>query len=152
MGSRAAWLTLAAFTVAALILALWLRPRADESRPPAAAADFSFEQIVLESPDLALDLQAVRGNVHESYTDWACLFICREFGGCHADVQLEVRFRSAGENRRLTLAGRLDGERGDVLRLGRVQRPPVNVESVERLTLRVIDTYTPGQPTPTPME
>jgi hypothetical protein len=26
------------------------------------------------------------------------------------------------------------------------------VESVERLTLRVIDTYTPGQPTPTPME
>ena len=152
MGSRAAWLTVAVLAVAGLLLVLWLRPRADEHRPAAAAADFSFEQIVLESPDLALDLQSVRGNVHETYTDWSCIFICREFGGCHADVQLEVFFRSAGEERRLTLAGRLDGERGDALRLGRVQRPPVNVEAVERLTLTVIDTYKPGQPTPTPME
>jgi hypothetical protein len=152
MPARSVRFALAAAAALVLLIVTWQCSPTDTETPTAPAGDFSFERVELVSNELALDLQAVRGKAHESYTDWSCIFICRESGGCNADVQLEVLFSSAGEERRLILAGRLVGERGDALRLGRVQRPPVNVDAIERLTLRVVDTYKPGQPTPTPME
>ena len=102
--------------------------------------------VAVESPDLDVELRAMRGTVNPGFTDWMCLLECREREGCRADVQVKVEYRSLGEPRQLTIGGRLDGEGGEIMRLGRVQRPPVEVDGIDRVTINVLRVYAADEP------
>ena len=104
------------------------------------------EDVAVESPDLELELRAMRGTVNPTFTDWMCLLECREREGCRADVEVKVEYRSLGETRQLTIGGRLFGEGGDIMRLGRVQRPPVEVDGIDRVTINVLRVYPADEP------
>ena len=110
------------------------------------------DEIDLASPDLDVLLVGMRGTPNPSYTDWSCLLECREREGCRADIQLSVEYRSEGEPQTLILAGRLDGELGEVMRVGRVQRPPVTVDSIDRVSMTVLEVFRPNAPRPTEIE
>lgn len=104
------------------------------------------EDVAVESPDLDLELRAMRGTVNPGFTDWMCLLECREREGCRADVEVKVEYRSLGEPRQLTIGGRLGGEGGEIMRLGRVQRPPVEVDGIDRVTINVLRVYAADEP------
>jgi hypothetical protein len=104
------------------------------------------DEVAVESPDLDVELRAMRGIVKPGYTDWMCLLECREREGCRADVQITVEYRSLGTPRKLTLGGRLAGEGGEIMRLGRVQRPPVEVDGIDRVTINVLKVYAADEP------
>jgi hypothetical protein len=146
------WLIAAAAAAVVAGLLLWRGCRHEVPPSGLPPADFVAESVRLVSPDLELELVAVRGLVHPAYTDWACLLECRERRGCRADVKLEIRYRSGGEERSLGIAGRLEGERGETMRIGRVQRPPVAVDRVEQVTVTAVVPVIQGAPRPTPMQ
>jgi len=104
------------------------------------------EGVAVESPDLDVELRAMRGTVNPGFTDWMCLLECREREGCRADVQVKVEYRSLGEPRQLIIGGRLGGEGGEIMRLGRVQRPPVEVDGIDRVTINVLRVYAADEP------
>lgn len=114
--------------------------------------DFRFEKARLVSPDLRVELTEIIGTVHSEYVDWACILECRNPDGCHADVQLVVDYRSSGEKKKLVLGGRLDADSGQIMRIGRAQRPPVAVDSIDRVTLTVIEPRRSDSPRPTEIE
>ena len=151
---RRTLLLVSAVLLLAVVTAVLLWRGCRHEPPPSAvpAADFVADSARLVSPDLALELVAVRGIVHPAYTDWACLLECRERRGCRADVKLEIRYRSGGEERSLSIAGRLEGQRGETMRIGRVQRPPVAVDRVEQVTVTAVVPVIQGAPRPTPMQ
>jgi hypothetical protein len=118
-------------------------------KPPVEIPDsISVEDVPVQSPDLELSLVGMRGTVNPGYTDWACLLECRERQGCHASVEVRVEYRSLGEPRRLVIGGRLDGEPGEIMRIGRVQRPPVAVDGIDRVDVTVLRVYGKDSPTP----
>jgi hypothetical protein len=104
------------------------------------------EDVTVESPDLDVELRAVRPTVNPGFTDWMCLLECREREGCRADVEVKIEYRSLGEPRQLTIGGRLGGEGGEIMRLGRVQRPPVEVDGIDRVTINVLRVYAADEP------
>ena len=104
------------------------------------------EEVAVESPDLDVELRAMRGTVNPGFTDWMCLLECRQRDGCRADVQVKVEYRSLGEARQLIIGGRLDGAGGEIMRLGRVQRPPVEVDHIDRVTISVLRIYAADEP------
>jgi len=114
--------------------------------------DFRFEKARLVSPDLKVELVEIFGTIHNDYTDWACILECRDPDGCHADVQLLVDYRSSGEKKKLVLGGRLDADSGQNMRIGRAQRQPAAVDSIDRVTLTVIEPRRPDSPRPTEIE
>jgi hypothetical protein len=151
---RRTFVLLLAAALAAALAAVLLWRGCRHEVPSGPPADFVADSVTLISPDLELRLVSVRGLVHPAYTDWVCLLECRERRGCRADVKLQVEYRSSGEKLSLTIGGRLDGELGETLRLGRVQRPPVAVDRVELVTVTSVVPVTPvvpGAPRPTPM-
>ena len=104
------------------------------------------EDVAVQSPDLDVELRAMRGVVKPGFTDWMCLLECRQREGCRADVRVKVEYRSLGESRQLTMGGRLDGEGGEIMRLGRVQRPPIEVDGIDRVTIDVLRIYAADEP------
>jgi hypothetical protein len=104
------------------------------------------EEVAVASPDLDVELRAMRGTVKPGFTDWMCLLECRQREGCRADVEVKVEYRSLGEPRQLIIGGRLDGDGGEIMRLGRVQRPPVEVDSIDRVTINVLRVYGAEEP------
>jgi len=141
-----------------VVVGLWLW-RSDSapsvpagSQSVAAPENFRFEKARLVSPDLKVELTEIFGTVHEDYTDWACVLECRNADGCHADAQLVVEYRSSGEEKKLVLGGRLDADSGQIMRIGRAQRPPVAVESIDRVTLTVTESRRSDSPRPTEIE
>jgi hypothetical protein len=112
----------------------------------------SPEDVQLTSPDLDVELLSARGTVHPGYTEWACVFECREQAGCHADVELEIAYLSEGAETVIRMAGRLDAAQGETMRIGRAQRPPSPVDRVEKVYVRVAATFVPGDPRPTPLQ
>ncbi len=153
------WAVAATVAVAIIVvIGLWLwRSDSAPSVPAgpqqvAAPENFSFEKARLVSPDLKVELMEISGTVHNEYTDWACILECRNSDGCHADAQLVVEYRSSGEEKKLVLGGRLDADSGEIMRIGRAQRPPVAVDSIERVTLTVIEPRRTDSPRPTEIE
>lgn len=134
---------LLAFVVAAVLL--W---RGCSGGGGGAASDAGVE---LVSPDVKLELVEVRATPREGYTDWACIFECSDRAGCRADVELEVRYRTAEGESVLTVAGRLDAARGERMRIGRAQRSALEVVDVESVSVRVAAELRPDGPPPTPM-
>jgi hypothetical protein len=157
MSGRNILLAVAVAVAAVLVVALLLR-RDSGDRPgpgqgPAATSQgIHTKEVVLDSPDLGVDLVEIRGTVHSDYTDWSCILECQEDVGCHADVQLAIEYRSHGVAKRLFLASRLDADEGDLMRIGRVQRPPITVDFIERARLSVLDVRSSNGPRPTEIE
>ncbi len=138
---------LALLTLIVLVVLLW---RGCSGRPGGGEA--AAGGVRLESPDLELKLLEVKATPRGGYIDWACIFECAERGGCRADVELEVSYRVAtAAERRLTMAGRMDADRGERMRIGRAQRPAVEGIRVESVTVRVRAPYRPDAPPPTPI-
>ena len=160
MAGRSRALAVAATVAAAIIVALGLWLWRSDSEPPAPSGtqqtavpeDFSFEEARLVSPDLKVELTEIFGTVHNEYTDWACILECRNSEGCHADAQLVVESRSSGEKKKLVLGARLDADSGQIMRIGRAQRPPVAVDSIDRITLTVTESRRSDSPRPTEIE
>jgi hypothetical protein len=150
MANRTPWLAAAAAVIAIVVaLLLW---RGCRPAPPAGPpADFASETANLVSPDLDLEMVSVKGVAHPAYTDWACLLACRESRGCRADVKLEILYRSGGEKRSLIIGGRLEGDTGQTMRIGRVQRPATAVDRIDQVTVTVVAAVKPGAPRPTPI-
>ena len=86
------------------------------------------EDVAVQSDDFDVELRAMRGT------------------GCRADVQVKVEYRSLGESRQLIIGGRLDGDGGEIMRIGRVQRPPVDVDGIDRVTINVLRVYAADEP------
>lgn len=159
MASRRVFLAVGVVACVALIaVGLWLwRGRSapkplPEPQQVTVPDAIPVEEVALASPDLEVALVGMSGTVHPDYTDWACLLECREREGCNADVQLTVDYRSGGEVKRLILGGRLAGGPGEVMRIGRVQRPPVEVDAIERVSMAVLDVRRSDAPRPTEIE
>jgi hypothetical protein len=132
---------------AALGFYLWRQWAADRPLPPPQPPvelpdSFTIDDVAVQSPDLDLHLVGMRGTVHPDYTDWACLLECRERGGCHATVEVRVAYRSSGEPSRLVIGGRIDGEAGEIMRIGRAQRPPVAVDGIDSVEVTVLHIHT----------
>jgi hypothetical protein len=149
--SRRLAVALGLVAIVALLL-LWRACRSGEGRQEATPTGFASDNVRLNSPDLDLELIEVRGTVNPGYTDWACVFSCRESGGCRAETRVRILYLSAGEERTLTLSGHFDAERGRKIRVGRMQRPPVAVDRVVEVTVDVEAPYIPGAPRPTPVQ
>lgn len=153
MAKNSRWLAVPVLLVVVVVLVLvWRGCCSDDARPPAVPGEFEVDTITFTSPDLDLELLSVRTTDHPGYTDWACLVECRELGGCQADLRVRVVYRAAGEERTLQMGGRLDVERGETARIGRVQRPPTAVERVDEVIVEVAAPYTPDAPRPTPVQ
>ncbi len=160
MAGHSRTLVVAATVVVAIIVVVGLWLWRSDSAPPAPAGpqqvavpeNFSFEKARLVSPDLKVELTEIFGTVHNDYTDWACILECQSPDGCHADAELVVEYQSSGEEKKLVLGGRLDVDSGQIMRIGRAQRPPVAVDSIERVTLTVIEPRRSDSPRPTEIE
>ncbi len=101
-------------------------------------ASFSFDTISTSSEKLAVEVEQVSGTPHDDYVDWACLLSCREPAGCHADLRVTVFYRSGGTDEQIVLTGTVDVPVGARARLTRVQRPPVPVDDVDRVEVKVV--------------
>lgn len=155
MANRRTLVTVAIAVVAVVVVGLWLwRANAPLPEPKQVTVPDAIpvEQVDLTSPDLEVLLVGMRGTVHPDYTDWACLLECRERDGCRADVQLTIEYRSSGEPKKLVVGGRLDSDGGEIMRIGRVQRPPVEVDSIDRVSLTVLEMHRTNAPRPTEIE
>lgn len=120
--------------------------------PNARPADFVGDTVELDSPDLDLELSSVFGTANPVSTDWVCRFVCRESRGCRADVEALIAYRSNGERRTIKITGRLNGAKGEIVWLGRGQRPPEVVDRVDRVDVKVVALFNPTAPIPTPMQ
>jgi len=156
MMGRYRWFVLAVAVAAVAVAVAFVIWRGRQLEPrradPAAKTTFTVEDVTVASPDLNIDVGTVRWTYHPEYTDWACLVECREDDGCHAEVQLIMDYISLGKQQRLILGDRLDAGYGETVRIGRVQRPSVEVDRIERVTVEVLGAFYRGAPTPTPME
>lgn len=124
-----------ALAIAFLAWRAWRPGPLVEAGPPQS---FSVDNVVVDSPDLAVGPATVRGTIHEGYTDWACILECREPAGCNAEIQLIVDFTRAGENQQLVLAGAVAAATGEVIRLDRVEWRQVSADRVGRVRLVVV--------------
>ncbi len=153
MSSRNRWIAVAVVAVlAAVAVAWWFGRRPAPVVVPGPEGTHTVSDVPVQSSELRIGVDTVRWTHHPGYTDWACMLECRENDGCRAEVQLVVNYISRGEERRLTVGGRIDAEFGEIVRIGRAERPPVAVDRLEGVTVEVIAAYRQGAPTPTPME
>ena len=137
---------IAATAVAVLVLAAGCR----RDRGGPAADNFSVDAVRTESPDLDVAADQVRGTLRDGYMEWACLLECREPEGCHADLRVTVHYHSSGSDRQIVFSGQVDVPVGAHARLGRVQRPAVQVDGLDRVVVDVVNWRNPGDPPPTP--
>ena len=149
MSKQLRWLVIAAAViVVAALFVLFRGCRWQSARP---AADFSAQDVLLDSPDLDVALVSVGGTAQTGYTDWACLLECRERRGCSVSVRMKIEYLSDGRVEEIFFSGVLDGEKGEVMRLGWPQRPATAVDEVVKITLDVVSAYRPDGPRPTPI-
>jgi len=142
---------IAALLVVAVLVVVATRTCRSRPQPIVSpAASFSAASVPVESPDLAVEVVEVRGDLHEGYMDWVCLVRCQDPGGCRADVRATVFYRSGGAGERITLSGPIDVPVGARARLSSVQRPPHRVDSIDKVAVRVVRTFAAGDPVPTP--
>ena len=150
MAARTRWLVVAAL-VAAIAVAFfaWRGCRPAPPEAQVAPQSFTIENLTVHSPDLEVGMATVRATSYRGYTDWACLLECREPEGCKAEVRLVVDYVAGGAAGRVIIAGPLDAESGETMRIGRAQRPPVAAfDRVDSLGLEVVRFIRADAPTP----
>ena len=152
MSNRTTWIVaLVSVAVVAVALVAWRAWGPSGSSTTPGGNGFSVDGIALESRDIAVDLVDLKALANPEYTEWSCFFVCRENDGCHVDVRLEILYRSGGEERKINIAGRFDADDGERMRIGRVQRPPIEIGRIDRLTVVVEGEIVPVEMVPTPM-
>ena len=151
MPTRARWMAVVAAVVVTIVIAVFLWRGFQSAPVPPEIPSFTQEEVTATSPNLAVSEALVRGTVHPGYTDWVCLLECLEPEGCRADHRVVVDYRSGGEAQRLMIDGRVDAEMGETMRIGRVQRPPVEVDGIDKVTIEVLKSIREGGPEPTPI-
>ena len=149
--SRSWTVALSLIVIVALVV-LWRSCRSTDVAPDRPPEGFTADRVGLDSPDLDLELIEVRGKANPGYTDWACIFLCREAGGCRADTRVQILYVSGGTKQTLVLNGHLDAAHGEKMRVGRMQRPPVVVDRVMSVTVEVTAPFKPGAARPTPVQ
>ncbi len=153
MSGRNRWIAVAVLVaLVAVAAAWWFGRRPAPIAGTAPDGTYTVSDVPVQSSELRLGVDTVRWTHHPGYTDWACMLECRESDGCRAEVQLVVTYISRGEERRLTVGGKIDAAYGEIVRIGRAERPSVVVDRLEGVTVEVIAAYRQGAPTPTPME
>ena len=149
MPTRARWMALVAAVVVTIVIAVFLWRGFQSAPVPPEIPSFTQEEVAAISPDLAVSEALVRGTVHPGYTDWVCLLECLEPEGCRADLRVVIDYRSHGEAQRLMIDGRVDAEMGETMRIGRVQRPPVEVDGIDKVTIEKLRSIRENGPEPT---
>ena len=149
MPTRARWMAVVAAVVVTILVAVFLWRGSQPAPAPPEIPSFSGDEVTAISPDLAVSEALVRGTVHPGYTDWVCLVDCLEPEGCRADLRVIVDYRSRGETQRLMIDGRVDAEMGETMRIGRVQRPPVEVDGIDKVTIEKLRSIRENGPEPT---
>ena len=135
-------------TIVVLIATVWwLLARSGE---PPRPESFRVEDVPVDSPQLELAMDEIRGELRNGYMEWACLVRCLEPAGCRADIVLTVHYSSSGEKRQILFSGMVDLATGSRARLGGVQRAPWRVDSVQRVEVVVDRLFRQGDPPPTP--
>jgi len=122
MSTRVRWMAVVAVVVVTILVAVFLWRGFRPAPAPPEIPSFTQDNVTVTSPDLAVSEALVRGTVHPGYTGWVCLLECLEPEGCRTD-----------------------------LRIGRVQRSPVEVEGIDKVTIEVRKSYREGGPEPTPI-
>jgi len=150
MEGRTRWLVVA--IVAAAIAAAFVTWRGCRPAPadePVVRRSFAVDSVPVDSPDLEVGPAVVRATSYRGYTDWACLLECLEPEGCRAEVRLVLDWVGEGAGGRMVVAGSVDAEQGETMRIGRVQRPPIaGFDRVDRLALEVTRLLRDDSPTP----
>jgi hypothetical protein len=144
---RVAGLAVVATIVALIAIIWWLLAG---SREPPPVESFRVEEVPVDSPQLELAMDEIRGELRDGYMEWACLVRCLEAAGCRADIVLTIHYTSSGEKRQILFSGMVDVPSGSRARLGGVQRAPWRVDSVQRVEVIVDRLYRRGDPPPTP--
>ena len=152
MPTRARWMALVAAVVVTILVAVFLWRGFQSAPVPPEIPSFTQEEVAAISPDLAVSEALVRGTVHPGYTGWVCLLECLEPEGCRTDLRVVIDYRSRGEAQRLMIDGRVDADMGETMRIGRVQRSPVEVDGIDKVTVEVRRSYRGGGPEPTPIQ
>jgi hypothetical protein len=148
--NRARWLAIAAVGIAIVVALLVWRVSRDGRGAGGDERSFDVGSVPVASSELAVSDALVRGTVYPEYTDWSCIFECREPEGCHAEVLMTITYRSGSDELTVKLGGRVDAAMGEGIRLARAQRPPTSVDKIERVELEVAGTFRPGGARPTP--
>jgi len=149
MPTRVRWMAVLAVVVVTILVAVLLWRGFRPAPAPPEIPNFSQDKVTAASPDLAVSEALVRGTVHPGYTGWVCLLECLEPEGCRADLRVVIDYRSRGEAQRLMIDGRVDVDMGETMRIGRVQRPPVEVDGVDKVTVEVRRSNRGSGPEPT---
>ena len=132
--SRTRLLNLLVVGIAAVLV---LPSGCGKDEPRSEVSAFNFNGIRTSSEELAVEVEQVSGAPRDDYLEWSCLLSCREADGCHADLRVTVFYRSGGEDQDIVLTGTVNVPVGARARLTRVQRPPVPVDGVDRVEVRV---------------
>ena len=152
MSNRTTWIVaIVSVVLVALGLVAWRTWGPSQGSSGSGGKNISVAGVVFESREIAVDLVDLKATNNPDYTEWACFFICREKDGCRADVRLEIIYRAQGEERKINIAGRFDSDRGEKMRVGRVQRPPLEISRIEELTVIVEGELPQVEVVPTPM-
>lgn len=137
--------------VLGLVAVVVLSSGCRKDEPRSKISGFSFDDVKTSSEELAVEVEQVTGVPHDDYVEWACLLSCREPAGCHADLRVTVFYRSGGDDERIVFTGTMDVPMGARARLTRVQRPPVPVDGVDWVEVRLVaQRDTADGPPPTP--
>jgi hypothetical protein len=153
MGDRRGLLVgIVVIAVLGILLAGWLRWRGSEPPPIEGEGElqrFAFAEVALDSPDLAVAIDEVRGVVHSGHTSWSVTLTCAERDGCAGELAATVDYRGGSENLQIAFVTRCDVAEGGVIRFDGLQDPPTPVSRIDRVSLEVIGRSTPGAwPTP----
>jgi len=146
------WVLVLALVVIVALVVVWRSCSSGGGGPDRPLEGFTANGVALDSPDLDLELLEVRGKANPGYTDWACIFLCREKDGCRAETEVRILYTSEGAQQALVLNGHLDAARGEKMRVGRMQRPPVVVDRITKVSVEVKAPFKPGAPRPTPVQ
>jgi hypothetical protein len=111
---------------------------------------FTFSTVPIESPDLMIEMIEVRGDPVEGSLDWRILFSCVQPEGCYAAVAVHVDYRSGGDLLQTRFLDTIAAPAGGTFRIGGL-KPAVEVDTVERIGIRVKRRSEPGEPPPTPV-
>ena len=152
MPTRVRWMAVVAVVVVTILAAVFLWRGSRPAPAPPEIPSFTQDEVTVISPDLMVSEALVRGTVHPGYTGWVCLLECLEPEGCRTDLRVVIDYRSRGEAQRLMIDGRVDADVGETMRIGRVQRPPVEVDGIDKVTVEVRRSYREGDPEPTPIQ
>jgi hypothetical protein len=140
--SRALLIVLALVVVVAA--AIWLALRRGPETPapapvptPVEVERLEFDDLAVDSPDLAVGPARLRIAVQNGFSSWSLTTDCGEPDGCVGELSVEIGYDTGTDRGRVVLAGRFDTPAGGELRFEGLQDPATEVEGIDRVALEV---------------